>query len=314
MNFSYIKAFLLVFFAYDAVASAVPDKPELQERDYRYYGAAPVRTTKHVTPAKCSTKMITKTITKYSKITKKVTATGPQKTIFITYTKILTVTATATVTLSVVSTSIKTVTKTACPTPDLSCSNRGLEYAVYRHLFTNDDNSRRYPDFNVEYFKTAIPLFNDTTPIVGIVGDNTTDAIYRRRLSVNGLDYTAVNHRGYLFAPQSGIYTFGAYSAHDITLIWIGATAFSGFTRANANIEQGVGDPRTYDISLTVGKYYPIRILWGNARAEAYLNFTVIAPNGEVIISSNKEASPYLVTNSCDGTTAPAFAPFGQES
>ncbi|KAK6511545.1 hypothetical protein TWF481_000457 [Arthrobotrys musiformis] len=306
MYIPYIKAFLLVFFAYGAVASAVPDKQGLQERDYGYYGAAPARTTKHVTPAKCSTKTITKTTTKY----KKVTATSPPKTLFITFTKTLTVRVTAIVTLSFVSTSINTVTETAHPMPDLSCYNR-LEYAVYRHSFTNDD-VRSYPAFNVEYFKTAIPLFNETTPIVGIVGDSNTDSIYHAH--VRGLDYTAVNHRGYLYAPQSGTYTFSAYPAHDITLLWVGATAFSGFTRENANIEQLIGgDPLTYDIFLTAGKYYPIRILWGNALGEAYLNFTVTAPNREVIVSSNKETL-YFLTNSCDGTTAPAFAPFGQES
>ncbi|KAK6500071.1 hypothetical protein TWF481_010429 [Arthrobotrys musiformis] len=341
MQVPFLRALLLAVIAHDVAASAVlADKGELQERCYAQTVTS-YRTkwatksfTKTTTCTKTTTKYsktLTKTTTKYSK-TKTVTVTSPPKTVTNSKTVTSTLPASSTTVIgpgstvttgttvdvivltTVISTATTTVIQTGFPTPDLTCSNQGLEFAVYSHNYVNTD-APTYSNFDVAYFKTAPNVLNGTTTKLGIVDG--TNLIYGQ--SVPKMDYTAINHRGYIYARQSGSYTFNAPATDDITFVWVGASAYSGFTRANANIEQGYissGAPaKDYTVSLTAGNYYPIRIIWGNGQQNAQFDFTVTAPDGEVIISRDTAvASPYLVSHSCDGTTAPAFAAFGQET
>src|SRR5438552_17952471 len=51
-------------------------------------------------------------------------------------------------------------------------------------------------------------------------------------------DFLTINHRGYVFAHISGIYTFSTASADDITELWVGNIAYSGWDRGNLAIDQ----------------------------------------------------------------------------
>lgn len=130
-------------------------------------------------------------------------------------------------------------------------------------------------------------------------------------------DYFTLNHVGYLYAEVSGSYTFTFSNVDDIALLWFGSTAYSGWTRDNADMiatddENDAGATMTY--TLTEEEYLPFRIVFGQAQGPVDFYFTVAAPDGTIILDSDTENSPYLVQYSCDGTTAPAFPAFGSET
>ena len=68
--------------------------------------------------------------------------------------------------------------------------------------------------------------------------------------------------------------------------MWIGPTAYSGWTRANANVLNyyGSGATRTYQMDLVEGEYYALRIMFGQAQGGAVFAASIAAPDGTVIL------------------------------
>jgi hypothetical protein len=63
--------------------------------------------------------------------------------------------------------------------------------------------------------------------------------------------------------------------------MWIGANASSGFTTANATVNNGgehAVQERSGTISLTAGVYYPIRIQFGEAGGGDVMTFYYSTP------------------------------------
>lgn len=128
--------------------------------------------------------------------------------------------------------------------------------------------------------------------------------------------YIALDHRGYIYAEQSGNYTFSSTYVDDMLLFWAGPIAYSGWNGDNYDAWQyfPVTASATYTMELLSGQYFPIRLLYVNAETNSDLSITITAPDGTEIISSNSTGSPYIVQSSCDTTSAPPYPPFGQES
>lgn len=125
-----------------------------------------------------------------------------------------------------------------------------------------------------------------------------------------------LNHRGYIYARQTGPYTFTLNKVDDAAFIWVGPAAYSGWTAANANakaIYDNGPAQGTYTINLREGRYYPFRIFYGQGPRIAEFDINVRAPDGTTFLSSNTTGSPYLVRFACDRITAPRFDPFGFE-
>lgn len=206
-------------------------------------------------------------------------------------------------------------------TPPANCSNQGLAYAVQDNPFINDySTTDPYASFNASYFQTAPVEYQSTTTKLGF---NASDGSPPQQVYDQGPKFTTtnitINNRGYLYAKESGNYTFSAPSVDDIFLLWLGPDAYNNYTRRNANLVQNYINPAagssatTYSIYLQKGTYTPIRFIYANAEAGGNYALTLTAPDGSVIISSNTEqTSPYLVQFSCDGS-APRFPPFGDD-
>jgi hypothetical protein len=82
---------------------------------------------------------------------------------------------------------------------------------------------------------------------------------------------------GYFYAPTTGSYTFYTES-DDASYLWIGSTALSGYTTANALVNNGSLHgllERSGSISLTADTYYPIRVQFGENYSgdNCYLSF-----------------------------------------
>lgn len=114
--------------------------------------------------------------------------------------------------------------------------------------------------------------------------------------------------------------------ADDIVLVWLGPLAFTGWTRANAAIEQVYNDPPqgftgypgeppvSFTVRLVAGQYYPLRIVFAAAQRQSEFHLYVTAPDGSQFLGPDTSGSPYIVQYSCDGTTAPRFPAFGNQS
>lgn len=234
------------------------------------------------------------------------------------------VTVTSTNTTTAVSTVTTTVTpiSNVCPTPSATCGNQGLRFAVYPNTNSagsvNTNRDSTYSSFDPALFKKRTPEYVNTTSRLGGINypldQQTQITIYNSTRTFNS-DYFTINHVGYIYAQVTGVYTFTISQSDDITMLWVGAFAYRGYTRANANAINPYGAGSTkYSVNFNAGTYYPIRIVFGQAQGAVIFSSTLTAPDGRVILNPNSAASPYLVQYSCDGTLAPPFDAFGSES
>ncbi|KAF2673626.1 hypothetical protein BT63DRAFT_451683 [Microthyrium microscopicum] len=197
------------------------------------------------------------------------------------------------------------------PEPDTSCNNQGLLYAIYTNINVPTSDLAGSKAWDAAFYKTQTPYAKGQTTAVGTV----SDSIYENKPQVE--DKIVVNHKGYLFAQQEGQYTFTAPVADDLLIIWVGPKAYSGWTRANANVDQvfqGWGDPdKEFKITLAAGSYTPIRIIWTNRIGPGSMAVKIVAPDGTVILDKDTKENPYFVTNGCKEGVAPGFAGWGGE-
>lgn len=209
------------------------------------------------------------------------------------------------------------------PTPDISCSNQGVEFAYYPSPFgVNSDGV--YSKFDPAYFKSVSPVVSGVAGSAGGISGSCpySSSTFNFYGYTENCNYLALNYRGYLYAGQTGTFTFTISSADDIVLIWAGAAAYSGWTRANALLDvtypeigsgSGNGGSIVATYAATAGDYIPLRILFSQGDGAFGFNVGISAPDGTVVLSASSSTSDYLIRNSCDGTSAPAYAPYGSE-
>ncbi|KAF5660274.1 hypothetical protein FHETE_9016 [Fusarium heterosporum] len=221
-------------------------------------------------------------------------------------------TAEATTTTVEIETSAGTTTlssETVEPTADQSCDNAGLDYAIYTHQFYNSD-APHFSSFDASYFHGAIPTYEGVTERIGIQpGTDWTKpfTIYEGSPSQK-FQYKAVNHYGFLYAPETGIYKVTLPNSDEITLVWFGNKALTSWTRQNADLEQWYPEvtSRSFEVELQAGSYTPFRLLWANAQGELNFIAEVKAPSGKVIVNGDGIDNQYFVRSACDGST-PSF-------
>lgn len=80
------------------------------------------------------------------------------------------------------------------------------------------------------------------------------------------LNNTSIEYKGYFLATYTGSHTF-YLNSDDGSYLWVGLTALSGYTTANALINNGglhALSEVSATTSLVAGTYYPFRIQFGN--------------------------------------------------
>lgn len=208
------------------------------------------------------------------------------------------------------------------PTPPTTCSNTGIAYAAYSNKWPGGQNTASYPKFTPEAYKTVSPSFkgsatylaetNPTSGAVSIYGRSTSDATS-----------LVLDHVFYLFAGRgTGYYSFVIPYADDVTFVWIGSDALSGWTRSNADLTQfwssSGQSSKTLAFYLNQGTYTPVRVMWGNGGGQGDLRFNVLAPDGTTLMSSTAGAnagylSPDIVQFPCNTALGAKFAAWGSE-
>ncbi len=115
-----------------------------------------------------------------------------------------------------------------------------------------------------ELYFNDVPSFFDTAALKAAPNDyNGTDTTISEPSLLNN---TSIEYKGYFLATYTGTHTF-YLSSDDGSFMWVGATALTGFTTANALVQNG-GLHGVVEVSATIslvaGTYYPIRIQFGN--------------------------------------------------
>jgi hypothetical protein len=127
---------------------------------------------------------------------------------------------------------------------------------------------------NVDFFATATPTAYGSNPATSVqtttISEPATD---------DGSNFS-VQWLGYFKPTTTETYTFFTNS-DDASYMWIGANALSGFTTANANINNGGAHAPieiSTTVSLTSGTYYPIRMQFGEAGGGDVFDFNYSTP------------------------------------
>jgi hypothetical protein len=131
------------------------------------------------------------------------------------------------------------------------------------------------------YFSNVPSFFATATPTT--YGTNPATSVQTTAISEAGSDdgsNFSCEWLGYFLPSTTETYTFFTAS-DDASYMWIGANALSGFTTANATVNNGgehAVQERSGNISLTAGVYYPIRIQFGEAGGGDAMTFNYSTP------------------------------------
>ena len=126
----------------------------------------------------------------------------------------------------------------------------------------------------VSFFATATPTTYGTNPSTSVQTTAITEAA-----SDDGSNFSC-QWLGYFLPSTTETYTFFT-SSDDASYVWVGSNAITGFTTANAIVNNGGAhgnQERSGTISLTSGVYYPIRIQFGEASGGDVMTFNYSTP------------------------------------
>ena len=174
-------------------------------------------------------------------------------------------TPTITMSLTPTPTPTPTITMSVTPTPTpTSAFSAGLYKTTYSG----------YHNENPAFFATATPTTFGANPATSV---QTT--VITEPGTDDGSNFSC-QWLGYFKPTTTETYTF-FLSSDDGSYLWIGANAQSGFTTANANINNG-GAHGTQEVSgsvsLTAGVLYPIRIQFGEIGGGDVMTFSHSTP------------------------------------
>jgi hypothetical protein len=119
------------------------------------------------------------------------------------------------------------------------------------------------------FFATATPTTYGTNPSTSVQTTAISEAS-----SDDGSNFS-IQWLGYFLPSTTETYTFFT-SSDDASYVWVGSNALSGFTTANATVNNGgahANQERSGTASLTAGVYYPIRIQFGEAGGGDVMTF-----------------------------------------
>jgi len=134
------------------------------------------------------------------------------------------------------------------------------------------------------YKKTFVGYFADVpswfdTATTGTYGSNPAESVQTTAISESAADdgsSFSCQWLGYFKPTTTEDHTFYTNS-DDASYAWVGSSALSGYTTANALINNGGAHgmvEKSGIVSLTAGVYYPIRIQFGESGGGDQLDFS----------------------------------------
>jgi hypothetical protein len=158
---------------------------------------------------------------------------------------------------------------------------------------------------NVNYF-TGTPVTSGIVTSIPSINSGTGGYV-----PANGsLEYYSVQWIGYFLSNYTGTWTFYTNS-DDASYLWIGPNASSGFTAANATVNNSglhAMVERSGTVSLVAGQYYPIRIQFGeNQQGD---NMIVSFENPGLVKTPNGQGFFYTAAGAPAVFSGPVTIPF----
>ena len=142
--------------------------------------------------------------------------------------------------------------------------NAGLFKTTYAGYFAD----------SVSFFATATPTAYGSNPATSVQTTDISEAA-----TGDGSSFS-IQWLGYFKPTTTETYTFFTNS-DDASYMWIEANALSGFTTANATVNNGgthADQERSGTAALTAGIYYPIRIQFGESGGGDVFGFNYSTP------------------------------------
>ena len=131
------------------------------------------------------------------------------------------------------------------------------------------------------YFADSVSFFATATPTT--YGSNPSTSVQTTAISEAATDdgsNFSIQWLGYFKPTTTETYTFFTNS-DDASYMWIGANALSGFTTANATVNNGGAHgnvEKSGTAALTAGVYYPVRMQFGEAGGGDVFGFNYSTP------------------------------------
>ena len=131
------------------------------------------------------------------------------------------------------------------------------------------------------YFADSVSFFATATPTA--YGSNPATSVQTTAISEAATDdgsNFSVQWLGYFKPTTTETYTFFTNS-DDASYMWIGANALSGFTTANATVNNGgthANQERSGTAALTAEVYYPVRMQFGESGGGDVFGFNYSTP------------------------------------
>lgn len=199
-----------------------------------------------------------------------------------------------------------------------------MAYAAYSNSYAGGQATASYPAYTPQAYKKVTPNFSGVTNYIAESNDASgTISVYGNAgVSAQTL---VLDHTFYVFARQTGYYSFNIPYTDDIQFVWVGSNALKGWTRSNADIFQywnqdiTTETPQTLAYNLTIGQYLPVRVQWANGGGAGDLQFNVYAPDGSAIMASvagtnSGSSSVDIVRFPCDSSLGASFPSWGSET
>ena len=131
------------------------------------------------------------------------------------------------------------------------------------------------------YFNDAVSFFATATP--ASVGGNPATSVQTTSIfepaTDDGSNFSC-QWLGYFKPTTSETYTFFT-SSDDASYVWVGSNAVTGFTTANAVVNNSGlhgTQERSGSVALTAGTYYPVRIQFGEYTGGDVMTFRYSTP------------------------------------
>ncbi|KAF2225339.1 GLEYA domain-containing protein, partial [Elsinoe ampelina] len=237
------------------------------------------------------------------------------------YTDSGTLTSISTTTSAAVS---RTVTvKIFYPTPTCGSTIGAISYAMYTNSFMGGQNTNSYPAFNPTIYKTIAPAATGVANYLAEDNADTASTTIYGRAGIDGRSLV-MQHTFYLYAGRgTGRYYFQFPYSDDISLLWVGDKAVSGWNRTNNDLLQFWNGqpqtPTTASFFLSANTWTPVRVQWGNGGGQGDLQFSIIDPNGNYLAYSTPLAnsgylSPQILKSVCSSANAGVFPAWGRET
>lgn len=203
---------------------------------------------------------------------------------------------------------------TPAATPDISCGNKGLQYAAWddpSHVFLYTPSALSSSPATGS--GVAYPALGAAT-VYGTCNDPSQPITFANVYLPSCAWWTLV-HRGFVYAGQSGSYTFTITPPiDDEVYVWLGDVAFTGYANANTAVQLSGASPNpvSYTYQATAGEYIPIRIQFSQGPGVYTYHFSIQKPDGTFILNDSTQTDD-IVQFGCNGATK-NWLPWGNET